>query len=146
MSPKYTYAHPLSPLNIDETELAANVIRSLHPNTVLQFRIIYLREPDKEDLIKFLDVEHSGQLLPDTQRPPRLATVHYVAVTDKVPQSIEAIVDLGKRERVWQKIVETNVHPSFTLYVVSLSQNFQTLSSYQDPANLPITDMSSRRL
>ncbi|KAK1963022.1 hypothetical protein LY78DRAFT_717875 [Colletotrichum sublineola] len=93
------YAHPLSPLSVDETALASDIVRALHPNTVLKFRVIYLREPPKDALVKFLELEHAGQLTPETPRPPRLASVHYVVVVDKEsPQSIEAVVDLGKRE------------------------------------------------
>lgn len=120
MTSKLSYAHPLSPLSIEETASAANVIRALHPDTILHFRVIYLREPDKADLVKFLDVEHAGRLTPETPRPPRLASVHYVVVANQEePQSIEAIVDLEKLESVWEKTVKTDVHPSFTLYVPS---------------------------
>ncbi|KAJ5018477.1 Copper amine oxidase 1 [Colletotrichum sp. SAR 10_99] len=117
MTSKLSYAHPLSPLSIEETASAANVIRALHPDTILHFRVIYLREPDKANLVKFLDVEHAGRLTPETPKPPRLASVHYVVVANQEePQSIEAIVDLEKLERVWEKTVKTDVHPSFTLH------------------------------
>ncbi|GKT66296.1 copper amine oxidase [Colletotrichum tofieldiae] len=110
------YAHPLSPLSINETVLASDIVRALHPKTVLHFRVVYLREPSKDTLVKFLELEHAGQLTPEIPRPPRLASVHYVVVEDKEsPQSMEAVVDLEKRELVWQKAVRTDVHPSFTL-------------------------------
>ncbi|KZL82189.1 copper amine oxidase [Colletotrichum incanum] len=84
---------------------------------VLHFRVIYLREPSKDTLVKFLELEHAGQLTPETPRPPRLASVHYIVVEDKEsPRSIEAVVDLKKRERVWHKAIKPDVHPSFTLH------------------------------
>ncbi|GJC81665.1 copper amine oxidase 1 [Colletotrichum liriopes] len=111
------YAHPLSPLSINETVLASDIVRALHPDTVLHFRVVYLREPSKDTLVKFLELEHAGQLTAEIPRPPRLASVHYVVVEDKEsPQSIEAVVDLDKRELVWHKAVRTDVHPSFTLH------------------------------
>ncbi|TDZ36599.1 Copper amine oxidase 1 [Colletotrichum spinosum] len=137
-----TYAHPLSALSIDETSSAAEVIRKLHPNSIIQFRVIYLREPAKKDLIKFLDLEHASQLIPETPRPPRQATVHYVVVEgNNAPKSIEAVVDLGKRERVWEKVVDTNVHPSFTLHeleeTVKICKSSSLLQSKIDALSLP---------
>ncbi|GKT94594.1 copper amine oxidase [Colletotrichum tofieldiae] len=118
------YAHPLSPLSINETVLASDIVRALHPKTVLHFRVVYLREPSKDTLVKFLELEHAGQLTPEIPRPPRLASVHYVVVEDKEsPQSMEAVVDLEKRELVWQKAVRTDVHPSFTLVYFAAIQD-----------------------
>ncbi|OHW98995.1 copper amine oxidase 1 [Colletotrichum incanum] len=114
---RYSLCPPTLPLSIDETTLASDIVRASHPNTVLHFRVIYLREPSKDTLVKFLELEHAGQLTPETPRPPRLASVHYIVVEDKEsPRSIEAVVDLKKRERVWHKAIKPDVHPSFTLH------------------------------
>ncbi|TEA19129.1 Copper amine oxidase 1 [Colletotrichum sidae] len=117
-----TYAHPLSALSIDETSSAA--------------------EPAKKDLIKFLNLEHASQLTPETPRPPRQATVHHVVVEgNNATKSIEAVVDLAKREQVWEKVVDTNVHPSFTLHeleeTVKICKSSSLLQSQIDALSLP---------
>ncbi|GES61282.1 copper amine oxidase 1 [Aspergillus terreus] len=98
--------HPLAILTEEETNVARDVIRSLHPNTVLHFREIYLSEPPKAELREFLALEHAGRLSPTTPRPPRLALVQYDVVGgDRVHVYQEAKVDVGTRKRVQHHIV-----------------------------------------
>lgn len=98
--------HPLAILTEEETNIARDVIRSLHPNAVLHFREIYLSEPPKAELREFLALEHAGRLSPTTPRPPRLALVQYDVVGgDRVHVYQEAKVDVGTRKRVQHHIV-----------------------------------------
>ncbi|SPO05410.1 related to peroxisomal amine oxidase (copper-containing) [Cephalotrichum gorgonifer] len=88
--------HPLSALTVEESAVARDVIRSLHPDTVLLFRQIYLYEPPKAQVAEFLELEHSGKLTDTTPRPPRLAQVWFdVGAREKTPKYAESIVDIG---------------------------------------------------
>ena len=119
--------HPLTSLSVAETNIARDVIRACHPGSVLHFRILYLQEPPKADLVKYLDLEHSGAPNADSARPARLARVHYDVVDDKAkPQFLEAVVDVEKRDRVFVETVKADVHQSFTLLVPSVTPRCPT--------------------
>lgn len=47
--------HPLKGLSVDEINRARQVIIDAHPNEVIDFREIFLQEPPKSQLIKFLE-------------------------------------------------------------------------------------------
>jgi primary-amine oxidase len=116
VSAKQLPIHPLTTLSVEETNIARDIIRACHAGSVLHFRILYLQEPPKADLIRYLDLEHSGSLKPDSPRPARLARVHYDVVDDKAkPEFHEAVVDVEKRERVLVETVKADVHQAFTL-------------------------------
>ncbi|KAG9769431.1 Copper amine oxidase 1 [Exophiala dermatitidis] len=105
--------HPLDILSVEETNKARDIVASLHPDTVLSFREIYLEEPAKKDLIDFLAAEHAGR---DAPRPPRTALVQYDVIgADRIPQYHESIIDLDKNKRVSHVEVDKSQHASLTL-------------------------------
>lgn len=100
--------HPLDILTVEETSKARDIVSKLHPNTVLSFREIYLEEPPKGQLIKYLIAEHAGE---DAPRPARTALVQYDTIgSDRVPHYNEAIVDLNRNERIKHVVVDDKVH------------------------------------
>lgn len=120
--------HPLSALTADEVRQARDVILKLHPSSVIDFRVIYLLEPPKADVVRFLDAEHAGTLTADTPRPPRLAQLNYdviggsngdaAAAAAAVPtQYHESVVDLGAGKRVSNELIDTKYHASLGMYV-----------------------------
>jgi primary-amine oxidase len=113
--------HPLAPLTVEETNHARDIVLASSPEDVVQFRMIYRQEPEKAQLVPFLDLEHAGALTSTSPRPPRLACVHYVRAhksRDKKADEVEAIVDLGKREVVSKKVIGTMFLAGLSTYVV----------------------------
>jgi primary-amine oxidase len=118
--------HPLSSLTSEETNHARKIILASSPEEVIQFRMIYRQEPEKAQLVPFLDLEHSGTLRSDSPRPPRLASVHYVRAhksADRKADEIEAIVDLNKEVVLSKNVVGTEFLAGLSTYV--LRQNTQ---------------------
>ncbi len=63
MAQQFT-THPLSPLTASEITRSAELIKGLHPSTAnLQFKVITLEEPEKAQLVPYLDAEHYGNKL-----------------------------------------------------------------------------------
>lgn len=110
--------HPLSILSVNEINLARDVILSLHSGTVVDFREIFLREPDKAVLAPFLDTENAGSLAATTTSPPRLAKCQYDVIgSDKIPEYHESVIDLNSRERVQHEVVGKEFQACLTVYV-----------------------------
>ena len=66
---KQTPAHPLCPITAAEIEQSADLIRSLYPaKTDFCFKAITLQEPEKAQLVPYLDAEHNGGRLPHIDR------------------------------------------------------------------------------
>ena len=66
---KHVPSHPLSPLTASEITTSAELIRGLYPSqTNLQFKAITLEEPEKAQLIPFLEAEHCGGRSPSIDR------------------------------------------------------------------------------
>ena len=66
---KHAPIHPLSPLTKVEITRASALIRGLYPaRTDLQFKVITLDEPEKAQLVPFLEAEHNGSYLPSIER------------------------------------------------------------------------------
>lgn len=108
--------HPLASLSIDETNTARDVVLSCHPDTVIGFRMISLQEPAKAELIHFLELEHSGNLSPNTPRPRRLAKINYDVIDEsKAPKYMESIVDIETKERVSAELISSDVHACLTV-------------------------------
>ncbi|KAL2867330.1 putative copper amine oxidase [Aspergillus lucknowensis] len=108
--------HPLTILSEEEINLARDVVVAQHPNTVIDFREIYLREPPKDQLLEFLALEHSGSLSPTTRRPPRLALCQYDVIgSDRVPSYEESVVDVVARKSVKHHVVGKEHHAALTL-------------------------------
>ncbi|KAH8890097.1 copper amine oxidase [Thozetella sp. PMI_491] len=109
--------HPLSDLTIEETNRARDIVVALHPNTVIDFRVIYLLEPPKAEVLPFLALEHAGKLTAETPRPARLAQTRYDVIGgSKVPQYHESVIDLNTQKRVNHQIVGSEHHASLTVF------------------------------
>lgn len=120
-----TIPHPLSALSADEVRRARDVILQLHPAAALvDFRVIYLLEPPKADVVRFLDAEHAGTLTPATPRPPRLAQLKYDVIggadaAAAPTQYHESVVDLVAGTRISNELIDSKHHASLGMYVVS---------------------------
>lgn len=61
--------HPLSPLSSTEIKKTVEVVRGLWPTeTRLQFKVVTLEEPEKAQMIPYLDAERSRTRLPHIER------------------------------------------------------------------------------
>ena len=109
--------HPFDPLSMEELLIARDVVLKQYSADVVDFREIYLREPDKELMKAFLDLEHAGKLNLDTPRPPRLAKVQYdIIKPGKTFEYHEAAVDLGKKCIAFHEVIDTVHHASLTVW------------------------------
>ena len=69
MPVKQIPAHPLCPITAAEIKQSAHLIKRLYPaKTDFSFKAITLEEPDKAQLVPYLDAEHSGGRLPYIER------------------------------------------------------------------------------
>lgn len=108
--------HPLSALSIEETNQARDVVRTLHPGAVLDFRAIYMLEPPKSEVLKFLALEHEGKVTESTPRPDRLAQLRYdVIEAGKEPEYHESVVDLRTNKRTHHEVVGSQHQASLTV-------------------------------
>lgn len=111
--------HPFKTLNVDETRIARDVILSQHSNVVVDFREIFLQEPEKQLMKQYLELEHSSQpgRSPQSKQPPRLAKCQYDVIgSDKIPEYHEAVVDIESRKRVKHEVIGKEHHASLTLW------------------------------
>lgn len=70
--------HPFDPLVEEEIKCSSQFIRHAYPeNADLDFRSISLYEPEKAEMIPFLEAEHSGKNLNHVPHPNRQARVVY---------------------------------------------------------------------
>ena len=108
--------HPLDQLSLEETAVARNVVLQAHPNSVVQFREIFLQEPPKELLKRFLDTEHKRNGDADVPRPPREALCQYDVVgSSKFTKFHESVVDIENKNERSQVIVSSQHHASLTM-------------------------------
>lgn len=111
--------HPFKLLNVEETQVARDVVLSLHPDVVVDFREIFLQEPEKQLMKQYLDLEHAAQpgQSPTSKRPPRLAKCQYDVVgSDKVPEYHESIIDIEQKKRLRHEVVGKEKQASLTLW------------------------------
>ncbi|KAJ9426112.1 copper amine oxidase 1 [Fusarium oxysporum f. sp. lycopersici 4287] len=107
--------HPLSALSARETNLARDIVKASHPGALLFFRQSYLFEPPKEEVLRFLELEHSGALTTSSPRPDRCAQVFYDVIGgDQKSQYYESVVDVTKRSIVAQEIISEEHQASLT--------------------------------
>ncbi|CAL8577847.1 hypothetical protein XPA_003660 [Xanthoria parietina] len=86
-------SHPLSPLTTAEITNAVQLVQNLYPpNTSLQYKAVTLQEPNKADLVPYLQAEHHGGRKPTIER--RAFVAYYIRNTDKFH---EAIVNLDRQ-------------------------------------------------
>lgn len=113
--------HPLSILSEQETNVARDVVVAEHPDTIIDFREIYLQEPPKAQLKEFLALEHAGRLSPTSQRPARLALCQYDVIgSDRVPEFHESVVDVQSKQRVQHKVIGKEHQASLTMYALRI--------------------------
>ena len=99
--------HPLDQLSVFESNCAREIVLEARgPDVAIQFRYIALEEPVKEELCRFLDLEHAGRLSIHTPRPARLAKVQYDVVrADKNHEYVESWVDVVKGKEVERRVI-----------------------------------------
>ncbi|KAI4763829.1 putative copper amine oxidase [Aureobasidium sp. EXF-3400] len=109
-------SHPLSILSIAETNLAREIVLAHHDKEVIDFREIFLQEPTKGELVKYLQLEHSGRLSPSSPRPARLAKCQYDVIgQDRIPSYHESVVDIGSRQRIKHEVIGKEHQAALTL-------------------------------
>lgn len=88
--------HPFDPLTPGEISKAAHVVRSLFPGKLLNFHVITLQEPEKREMVKYLEKELGSGVL---QMPPtRAARVQFVKEGETSKQDLhEVFVDLDRK-------------------------------------------------
>lgn len=76
--------HPLSPLTASEIVRSVELIKGLYPSTAsFQFKTITLEEPEKAQLVPYLDAEHYGGALPVLER--KALVCYYISNTVSGP-------------------------------------------------------------
>ena len=81
---KQVGSHPFSPLTTSEITASAELVKGLYPNqTRLQFKAITLEEPEKAQVIPYLEAEHSGKPLPKILR--KAFVCYYIRNTVSLP-------------------------------------------------------------
>lgn len=110
--------HPLQSISAVEIETARNVILTFHDKDVISFREVFIQEPRKAELRRFLDAEHIGGLSSASADPIRLAKCQYDVIgVDKIPYYHEATVNLKAGKVVEHEIIGKETQPALTLYV-----------------------------
>ncbi|KAI9894915.1 MAG: hypothetical protein M1814_000135 [Vezdaea aestivalis] len=106
--------HPLVQLTVEEHEAARQALLSSYPDDLLQFRSLFLEEPPKAQLQRFLEAEREGSTR--LQHPPRVARVQYDVVHKNGAHDYsEALIDVASAEVTWRQIVDSDYQPSFTM-------------------------------
>ncbi|KAL1793459.1 hypothetical protein ACET3X_008441 [Alternaria dauci] len=111
--------HPFKILNVEETRIARDTVLSLHKDCVVDFREIYLQEPEKELMKQYLDLEHAAKPgeSPASKRPARLAKCQYDVIgSDKIPEYHESVIDVEQKKRVRHEVVGKENQASLTLW------------------------------
>jgi primary-amine oxidase len=66
---KQAGSHPLAPINAEEIQQAASLVKAVWPKeTDIHFKALTLEEPPKAELVPYLEAEFHGQNLPQIQR------------------------------------------------------------------------------
>lgn len=100
--------HPFKILSSEETLVARETVLSLHKDAVVDFREIFLQEPEKEVMKAYLESEHAARpgQSPTSKRPSRLAKVMYDVIgSDRIPEYNESIIDVEQKKRVRHEVV-----------------------------------------
>jgi len=108
--------HPLQNISATEIQRARDVVLAYHDKDVISFREIFIQEPRKAELSRFLDAEHSG-IAPTSALPSRLAKCQYDVIgSDKVPYYHEATVDIKAGTVLEHEVIGKGLQPALTLY------------------------------
>jgi primary-amine oxidase len=108
--------HPLQSLSLQEVQLAKDIVLQEHEDELVIIREICLQEPPKKELVKFLELEHSGSLTDSSPRPSRLAAASYDVIgSDKLPYFHESVVDVEKKLRIKHEVIGKEHHAPLKL-------------------------------
>lgn len=115
-----TIPHPLDLLTIAECDTARQAILDARgSNVAIIFRAIFLEEPLKEELTRFLELEHAGKVTARTPRPARLAKAQYDVISNgKTREYMESWVDVASGKEIDLRIVEKMHQAGLTTYVL----------------------------
>ena len=112
--------HPFKNLTSEETRVARDTVLLLHKDVLVNFREIFLQEPEKEIMKAFLEAEHAARpgQSPTSKRPPRLAKVMYDVIgNDGIPEYNESIIDVEQKKRTrHESVPKEKGHASLTLW------------------------------
>lgn len=73
-------SHPLSPLTSSEITNASSLVQKLWPSNIdLQFKILTLQEPEKTQVLPYLNAEHRGAKTPTIER--KVFVCYYIRKT-----------------------------------------------------------------
>lgn len=121
--------HPLQMLTVEETAKARDAVLAAHPGNVIEFRQIDLREPNKKELLDFLQLEHDNKVSAMTTRPARIAKCHYDIISaDRTINYNESLVDVQTGKMVENMVVGKEFSPSLTLQEFSRKEVMQKLT------------------
>jgi primary-amine oxidase len=111
--------HPLDQLSVAESETARQVVLEARGRDVaLNFRSIALEEPSKDELVKYLELEHDGKVTLQTPRPVRMAKVSYDIVRgNRSHEYTESFVDVQSATELSRRVVDEAHQAALTTYV-----------------------------
>ena len=110
--------HPLHSISATEIQRARDVVLAYHDKDAISFREIFIQEPRKAELSRFLDAEHCGTA-PTSALPSRLAKCQYDVIgSDKIPYYHEATVDIKAGTVLEHEVIGKGLQPALTLYVI----------------------------
>lgn len=110
--------HPLHSISAAEIETARNAVLAFHDKDVISFREVFIQEPRKAELSRYLDAEHSGKLSSASASPSRLAKCQYDVIgADKIPYYHEATVEIKAGKVLEHEVIGKGSQPALTLYV-----------------------------
>lgn len=108
--------HPLQSLSVEETQQAKDILLTEHEGELVIVREIWLQEPPKQELIKYLELEHSGSLTASSPRPARCAAAQFDVVgSDKIPWFHEAVVNLEEKTLLKNEVISKEQHAPLKL-------------------------------
>jgi primary-amine oxidase len=112
--------HPLQNISAAEIQSARDIVLTYHDKDVISFREIFIQEPRKAELSRYLDAEHSDTLPTASASLRRLAKCQYDVIgADKIPYYHEATVDIKAGKVLEHEVIGKGSQPALTLYVTS---------------------------
>ena len=100
--------HPLDPLSLEESNTIREVVLKYQSaDAIVKFRTIALEEPPKQELVQFLELEHSGTLTSSSPRPARIAKVQFDVIrTPSDYDYVESWIDTLHSKEVQHRVVD----------------------------------------
>ena len=138
--------HPLQPLNDKEIARARDVlVKSYGAAEKLFFRAATLEEPRREDLVKYLAVEH-GHAEGALPALPRLARILYDVIKAPAEHALtDAVVDVGAGTIVAQRTLPPQSQTSYTAYVSLVARRPSRPQQTQGPASALLVPVHADR-